>query len=127
KVWPGTPEPLGASPCSGGVNFAVFAGEAEGVDLCLFDGPGARSESVRLPLRERTDGVWHGFVRGLTPGQLYGFRARGSWEPGAGRRYNEKKLLLDPYARAIGRDLRWDDSLFGYKLGDPEADLARDE
>ncbi len=132
-ITPGRSYPLGATwtpghdgPESGGVNFAVFAENAEKVELCLFEGPGEARESARIPLTEKTHGVWHAFVRGLAPGQLYGYRAHGPYEPEKGYRYNPNKLLLDPYATGIGRDLAWADEVFGYPIGDPQADLAFD-
>ena len=96
----GAAYPLGASCDSEGCNFAVFAGNAEQIDLCLFDANG-RQELRRLALRECTDGVWHGYVTGVAPGQLYGYRAHGPYQPEQGHRYNVNKLLLDPYARQL--------------------------
>jgi glycogen operon protein len=78
-------------------------------------------------LPEHTDQVWHGYFPDLQPGQLYGFRVHGPYEPAKGLRFNHHKLLLDPYAKAVGRDLVWHDSLFGYKIGDPGADLSFSE
>ena len=106
--------PLGSVWDGSGVNFAVFSAHAEAVELCLFDSPGATAESFRAELPGRTNQVFHGRVEGLAPGQLYGFRAHGAHLPHHGLRFNPHKLLLDPYARGIGRDIRWDDSLFGY-------------
>ncbi|UPT73092.1 MAG: glycogen debranching protein GlgX [Elusimicrobiota bacterium] len=123
---PGRPYPLGASFDGAGVNFALFSRGAERVEVCLFDAPGDAKESSCFPLTERTDEVWHGYRRGLKPGQLYGYRVHGPHEPAAGARFNPSKLLLDPYAKAIGRELAWDDSLFGYRVGDPAADLSLD-
>jgi glycogen operon protein len=97
------------------------------VELCLFDGPDAASESQRVALPEQTDQVWHCYLPDMLPGQLYGFRVHGPYEPARGHRFNPNKVLLDPYAKLIGRTLRWDDSLFGYKVGDPAADLSFDE
>ncbi|WP_372515905.1 glycogen debranching protein GlgX [Streptantibioticus silvisoli] len=106
RVWPGSPDPLGARYGTGpdgveGTGFAVWAGEAEGVELCLFDEAGAET---RLWLPECTDGVRHGFVPGIRPGQAYGFRAHGRWDPWTGARFNPAKLLLDPRARAVDGD-----------------------
>jgi isoamylase len=81
----------------------------------------------RIPLRERTGGIWHGHLAGIKPGQLYGYRVHGPYEPEHGLRFNPYKLLLDPYAKAIGRELKWADELFGYKIGDPAGDLSFDE
>lgn len=104
RVWPGRPSPLGATWDGKGVNFAVFSEHASQVDLCLFDSPAATRESHRIPLPEKTDHVWHGFCPDVRPGQLYGFRAHGAYEPHRGLRFNANKVLLDPYAKAIGRD-----------------------
>jgi len=124
KMEAGAPAPLGATWDGGGVNFALFSEHATGVDLCLFDSAGAAHERARLPLAARTGAVWHGYVRGLRPGQLYGFRVDGPFTPERGHRFNKTKLLLDPYARAVGRSPRWHDSLFGYTIGTTEEDLS---
>jgi glycogen operon protein len=121
----GSAYPLGATCGADGCNFAVFAGGADQVELCLFDG-GGRHELRRLPLRECTDGVWHGAVPGIEPGQLYGYRAFGPYEPDQGARYNANKLLLDPYARGVAGAIRWSDALYGYRLTSPRADLSFD-
>lgn len=127
RVWPGRPSPLGATWDGKGVNFAVFSEHASQVDLCLFDSAGATRESHRIPLPEQTDQVWHGYLPDVRPGQLYGYRARGPYQPQKGHRFNANKVLLDPYAKAIGRDLCWSDAAFGYKIGDPANDLSIDE
>ena len=121
----GAAYPLGATPGPGGVNFAVFAGGASQVDLCLFDATG-RHEQQRIALPECTDGVWHGWVPGVRAGQVYGYRAHGPYEPEQGLRYNSNKLLLDPYAREIAGSLRWSDAVYGYRLSSPRADLSFD-
>ncbi|WP_055547512.1 glycogen debranching protein GlgX [Streptomyces sp. NBRC 110028] len=105
-VWPGSPQPLGARVHRGpggvpGTNFALWAGGAEAVELCLFDDDGAET---RHPLTERTHEVWHGFVPGVLPGRRYGYRVHGRWDPWTGARWNPAKLLLDPYARAVDGD-----------------------
>ncbi|BET66568.1 glycogen debranching protein GlgX [Opitutales bacterium ASA1] len=123
----GKPYPQGATWDGEGTNFALFSEGSEQVELCLFDSPDATKESRRIRLRERTHGVWHGRLSDVGPGQLYGYRVHGRYEPREGLRFNPNKLLLDPYAKAIGRLTRWDDSLFGYKVGDPEGDLSFDE
>src|SRR6185312_4770360 len=102
RVWPGRPYPLGATWDGAGTNFAVFSEHATAVELCLFDSPSARQESHRFMLPEQTDLVWHGYVSGLQPGQLYGYRVHGPYDPGSGHRFNPNKVLLDPYAKAIG-------------------------
>ena len=119
RVWPGRPYPLGATWDGVGVNFAIFSEYATKVELCLFDSVRDEKESQRIPLPECTDQVWHGYFPDLEPGQLYGFRVHGPYDPARGHRFNPNKILLDPYAKAIGRDVNWDDSLFGYTIGDP--------
>jgi isoamylase len=127
RIYPGSPYPLGATWDGLGVNFAVFSERATAVELCLFDSPDATVESVRVPLVEQTDMVWHGYLPDVNPGQLYGYRVHGPWAPAEGQRFNPHKLLVDPYAKAIGRRLRWHDALFGYAVDDPDGDLAMDD
>src|SRR5262245_35438453 len=127
RIWPGRPYPLGATWDGAGVNFALFSEHAAKVELCLFDAPEAATETQRIALAEQTDQVWHIYLPDVEPGQLYGYRVHGPYEPAKGHRFNPRKLVLDPYVKAIGRDLRWDDSLFGYKVGDAGADLSLDE
>jgi glycogen operon protein len=115
-IWPGRPHPLGAAWDGEGTNFAVFSEHGEAVELCLFDGDGDGGER-RLALPEVTAHVWHGYVPEVGPGQRYGFRVHGPYEPDRGHRFNAAKLLLDPYARAIEGKVDWDDSVFGYRLG----------
>jgi len=114
QVWPGLPEPLGATWDGEGTNFALFSEAAEAVELCLFD-EGGREE--RLPFAEVTAHVWHGYVPGVAPGQHYGYRVHGPYDPGWGLRFNPAKLLVDPYARAIDRVADWDDAIYGYTRG----------
>jgi len=127
RVWPGKPYPLGATWDGYGINFALFSENATKVELCLFDSPQAERESARIPLPEQTDMVWHGYCPDLHPGQLYGYRVHGPYEPENGHRFNPNKVLLDPYAKAIGRDVRWSDAMFGYRIGDADEDLSFDE
>jgi glycogen operon protein len=127
RIWSGHPYPLGATWDGAGVNFALFSENATKVELCLFDSRDAKTESRRIALPEQDEFVWHGYLPGIQPGQLYGYRVHGPYEPAQGHRFNPNKVLLDPYARAVGRDLHWDDALFGYKLGDDEKDLSFDE
>jgi glycogen operon protein len=108
-----------------GVNFAVFSANAERIELCLFDQAGRR-EIARLPLPECTDEVWHGYLPDARPGQLYGYRAYGPYEPRRGHRFNPHKLLLDPYARQLFGEIRWSDALFGYRVGAGRGDLSFD-
>jgi isoamylase len=126
RVWPGTPYPLGASWDGEGTNFALFSEHATGVELCLFDRPEDAEESFRIELVERTDLIWHAYLPDVRPGQLYGYRVHGPYEPQHGHRFNPNKLLLDPYAKAVTGQPRWDDSLFGYTVGHAEADLSFD-
>ena len=126
KILPGSPYPLGATWDGIGVNFAIYSEHATGVELCLFDGPTADSESVRVPLGEQTDMVWHGYLPDAGPGQLYGYRVHGPYDPPAGHRFNPAKIVMDPYAKAVGRTVQWHDSLFGYEVGHPAADLSLD-
>ena len=126
KFRPGKPYPLGATWDGAGVNFAIFSEHAHRVELCLFDAPDARRETTRIPLPERTDFVWHGYLPGVRPGQLYGYRVSGPYDPRAGHRFNPAKVVLDPYARRIGRTLRWDDAVHGYPVAGPGGDLAAD-
>ena len=123
-VYPGKPYPLGASFDGGGVNFALYAENAEGVDLCLFQSPDSETESVKIRMKENSHHVWHAYVPDLLPGQLYGYRVFGPYDPGRGHRFNPHKLLLDPYAKAISGTIKWHDALFGYVIGHPDGDLS---
>jgi glycogen operon protein len=120
----GRPWPLGATFDGGGVNFALFSAHAERVVLCLF-APGGQ-EIGRIDLPALTDEVWHGYVEGLMPGQLYGYRVHGAYEPEAGHRFNPAKLLLDPYAKKIVGPLRNSLALMGYRVGSGKEDLSFD-
>ncbi len=125
KVWPGKPFPLGATWDGDGVNFALFSEHAKKVELCLFD-PRGKREVARIVLPEQTDHVWHGYLPHARPGQLYGYRVHGPYQPENGHRFNSNKLLLDPYARSVQNRLRWHDSNFGYKIGAKHEDLSFD-
>ena len=127
SIWTGKPYPLGATVFAGGTNFALFSEHATGVDLCLFDSEGAGEESIRIHMTEYTDGVWHCFVPGVGNGQLYAYRVSGPFDPAAGHRFNDKKVVLDPYAKAITGLISWSPEMFGYPVGEVEADLKRDE
>ncbi len=120
-VWPGRPYPLGATPDAEGTNFSLFSEHGEAVDLCLFDDAGAE-QRIRLP--EVTAHRFHGYVPGVAPGQRYGFRVHGPFDPANGHRFNSNKLLLDPYAKAIDGQVQWDESLYGYHFDSEEKDLA---
>src|SRR5437762_2124160 len=105
EVWPGNPFPLGATYDGAGTNFSVFSDAAERVDLCLF-GPDGAETSIALP--EQTALCWHGYLPDVQPGQRYGYRAHGAYDPEHGLRCNPAKLLLDPYAKAVEGQVRWD-------------------
>ncbi|MGE0826720.1 MAG: glycogen debranching protein GlgX, partial [Candidatus Binatia bacterium] len=126
KIWPGEPYPLGATWDGTGVNFALFSENATAVELCLFAGPDGSQESTRVVMPEHTNQVWHVYLPDVRPGQLYGYRVHGRYDPLAGHRFNPAKLLLDPYAKAITGSMRWSDAVFGYTIGHPTADLSLD-
>ncbi|WP_228990085.1 glycogen debranching protein GlgX [Streptomyces sp. DH8] len=131
-VWPGAPMPLGARFRVGpdgavGTNFALWAGGAEAVEVCLFDERGAET---RCPLTELTHEIWHGFVPGVRPGQRYGYRVHGRWDPWTGARWNAAKLLLDPYARAVDGTFTLPPEVYGHVRDWPDqqvADTVRDD
>ncbi|MCA1720469.1 MAG: glycogen debranching protein GlgX [Actinobacteria bacterium] len=110
RPWPGRPHPLGATWDGEGTNFALFSSAAETVDLCLFDDDGSET---RIPLEETTFHVWHGYLPQVGPGQRYGFRVDGPFDPAQGLRFNPSKLLVDPYALAMEGAFRLDDAVFG--------------
>ncbi|MGH8013040.1 MAG: glycogen debranching protein GlgX [Candidatus Binataceae bacterium] len=126
KTRPGSPYPLGATWDGSGVNFALFSENGTGVELCLFDGDG-NQQSECISVSERTTQVWHTYIPDLKPGQRYGYRVHGPYEPANGHRFNPAKLLLDPYARAIDRRLVWDDTLLAYQFDHADKDLSKDE
>src|SRR5947199_1077952 len=109
-----------------GVNFALFSDHAASVELCLFENIETTDEYVRIPIRECTDQVCHVFLPDARPGQLYGFRVSGPYDPERGLRFNSSKLLLDPYAKAIAGEVSWADEMFGYVIGDKKEDLTQD-
>ncbi len=117
QIWPGQPYPLGASFTGVGTNFSLFSSVAERVELCLFDGPGAET---RLDLPEATAHCWHGYVPDVLPGQRYGYRVHGPYDPDNGLRCRPSKLLIDPYAKALDGGVDWDESLFEYHFGHPD-------
>jgi len=110
-----------------GVNFALFSENATGVELCLFDSPDSDKESHRIRIEERTDQVWHAYLPEIRPGQMYGYRVHGPYEPEAGHRFNPSKLLIDPYSKALTGTVKRSEAMFAYPIGDPEADLVRDD
>jgi isoamylase len=129
RTWPGAPYPLGATWDGWGTNFALFSEVAERVQLCLFDeaddGSGALTET-RVELTEVDGFVWHGYLPGVSPGQRYGYRVHGPYNPSRGLRCEPSKLLLDPYGKAVEGDVRWDESLFDYTFADPGTRNAAD-
>jgi isoamylase len=129
EVAPGQPYPLGASCDGAGVNFALYSEHATRVELLLFRDATDQRPTFCLELPARSGPIWHGHVADLTPGWLYGYRVSGPFEPKAGHRFNRNKVLLDPYARCLGRPLRWHDSLFGYRVdsGRGDRDLRPDD
>jgi glycogen operon protein len=127
RVLPGRSYPLGATWDGRGVNFALFSENAVKVEICLFDSVHDRVEARRVEMPERTDMVWHVYLPDVYPGQLYGYRVHGPYEPAKGHRFNPRKVVLDPYAKALARPLVWSDELFGYTCGHADADLSRDD
>lgn len=127
RVWPGKSYPLGATWDGKGVNFAIFSENASKVELCLFDSIDAAAPAQTFVMPEYSDHVWHAYLPEALPGQLYGYRIDGPYEPAQGHRFNRNKIVLDPYAKSIGRNIRWADELFGYPLGGEPQDLAFDE
>jgi glycogen operon protein len=123
KVYVGNPFPLGATWDGKGVNFAVYAENATGVELCLFNSVADDTESLRIKMPERTGHIWHVYLPEVGPGQLYGFRIYGAYDPAAGHRFNPNKLLLDPNTKAIAGSIDWHDSLFGYEIGAENEDM----
>jgi isoamylase len=122
----GLPHPRGATWDGKGVNFSLFSANATKVELCLFDANGEK-ELDRIELPEYTDEIWHGYVTGIGPGTVYGYRVHGPYEPEQGHRFNPNKLLIDPYARELIGELRWDHACFGYTIGAEGDDLTFDE
>ncbi|HJD80540.1 glycogen debranching protein GlgX [Kitasatospora aureofaciens] len=117
QVWPGKPYPLGATYDGAGTNFAVFSESADRIELCLLDEDGSETA---VELRETDAFVRHAYLPGVQPGQRYGFRVHGPYNPGLGQRHNSAKLLLDPYAKAMSGHIDWDESVYGYHFGAPE-------
>src|SRR5437762_852841 len=127
RIWQGRPYPLGATWDGMGVNFALFAENATGIELCLYRNHEDAEETEKILLRERTNQVWHCYLPEVRPGQLYGYRVHGPYEPEQGHRFNPAKMVLDPYARAITNQVKWDDTVFAYKVGGQQEDLEPDD
>ncbi|SDG53061.1 glycogen operon protein [Sinosporangium album] len=117
EIWPGDPYPLGATYDGAGTNFALFSEAGERVELCLFDD---RDHETRVAFTECDGYIWHGYLPGVGPGQRYGHRVHGPYDPARGLRCNPAKLLIDPYAKAIEGDVRWSEAVYGYRFADPE-------
>ena len=128
RVWPGSPYPLGATWDGVGVNFALFSEHATRVELCLFDSPDAETESLTIPLTEHTDMVWHGYLPDVRPGQLYGYRVHGPYEPQPGPPLQSQQGRAGSVrASVVGRAPEWHESLFGFRTGEDDATFdARD-
>jgi isoamylase len=126
RIREGLPFPLGATWDGLGVNFALFSANATKVELCLFDDTG-EVELERIELPEYTDETFHGYLPDAHPGQIYGYRVYGPYDPANGHRFNHHKLLIDPYAKQLVGELKWSEALFGYTIGHPDADLSFDE
>ncbi|MCH2049129.1 MAG: glycogen debranching protein GlgX [Trichodesmium sp. ALOHA_ZT_67] len=120
-LWPGKPYPLGSSWNGKGTNFAIFSENATSVELCLFD---KQNKETRLTLTEVSNFIWHGYLPGISPGQKYGFRVHGPYEPSQGHRFNPNKLLIDPYAKAIDGNILYGQEIFAYSWDNPEKDLV---
>lgn len=125
QVLAGHPYPLGATPDKNGTNFALFSANALRVDLCLFSDDGGE-ELQRISLPEFTDDVWHGYIPGVKPGDLYGYRVDGPYEPHKGHRFNSEKLLLDPYAKKLHGEFTWSDTHLAYDPQSSQQDLTPD-
>lgn len=123
-TWPGKPYPLGATYDGKGVNFSLFSENAEKVELCFFD---TDSKESRISVNERTHGSWHIYIPGAKPGQQYGYRVYGPYDPKNGYRFNPNKLLIDPYAKAINGEVIWNEALFGYIINHEDEDLSYSE
>ncbi|HEX9757558.1 MAG TPA: glycogen debranching protein GlgX [Nitrospiria bacterium] len=127
RTIPGNPYPLGATWDGRGVNFALFSENATQVELCIFNSIEDKKEAHRIKMMEQTNRVWHVYLPEARPGWIYGYRVDGPYDPSQGHRFNPSKVLVDPYAKAIARRIHWDESMFGYKTGDPKEDLTRDD
>ena len=124
KIYPGNAYPLGATWDGKGTNFALYADNATSVELCLFNTKEDKTEAQKIKLIEKTHQIWHSYLPDLQPGQLYGYRVSGPYDPVNGHRFNPNKLLIDPYAKAIAGIIDWHDALFSYEVGNPDEDLS---
>jgi isoamylase len=121
-ILPGKPYPQGATWDGTGVNFSIYSEDATGVELCLFDDPNSEARRT-ITIRESTGHIWHCYVPDILPGQYYGFRIYGPYDPERGFRFNPAKLVIDPYAKALAGSVNWKAPVFGYELGNPDEDL----
>ncbi|MBA3605413.1 MAG: glycogen debranching protein GlgX, partial [Acidimicrobiia bacterium] len=121
RQWVGRPYPLGATYDGSGTNFSLFSSVADGVELCLLDGQGTETVEQRIALTEVDGHCWHTYLPDVRPGQTYGYRVHGPWDPKQGHWCNPAKVLLDPYAKAIDGEVDWDPACFGYDFDDPDA------
>ena len=126
-ILPGKPYPRGATWDGNGLNVSVFSENAEKIELLLYDSVEEREPSMALTIPYKTASSWHCYLPGIGPGQLYAYRVHGPYEPNEGHRFNSSKALIDPYAKALTGDVIWDDALFGFTVGNPEADLSFDQ
>jgi glycogen operon protein len=127
RKWVGDPYPLGATYDGSGTNFSLFSSVADGVELCLLaDRSSPDDPEIRIPLDEVDGHCWHAFLPDVRPGQRYGYRVHGPWEPAAGHWCNEHKLLMDPYAKTVDGNIDWDEACFGYVFGEPDEKSASD-
>ena len=115
KIYPGNAFPLGATWDGNGVNFAVYSENATSVFLCLFDD--AEKETERIPVTEKSGYIWHAYLPEIAPGQRYGYYVDGPFEPASGHRFNVNKLLIDPIAKALSGNIKWDNSVYSYQQG----------
>ncbi|MEO6522017.1 MAG: glycogen debranching protein GlgX [Mucilaginibacter sp.] len=126
-IYPGGAFPLGATWDGKGVNFALYSENAIYVELCLFKSINDEQEHIKIPVTEHNNLIWHVYLPGIKPGQLYGYRVHGPYEPENGHRFNPNKLLIDPYAKAISGIIEWNDALFGYEMGNADEDFSFSE
>ncbi|MDA4130000.1 MAG: glycogen debranching protein GlgX [Thaumarchaeota archaeon] len=126
RTWPGSAYPLGATWDKRGINFAIFSENASSIDLLLYENEKSAEPREKIQLTEKTGSVWHAYLPDLLPGQLYAYSVTGPYEPEKGLRFNPNKALIDPYTKAIAGTVNWNDTLFGYRLGDEKEDLSFD-
>ncbi len=127
RIWPGKPYPRGATFDGNGTNFSLFSENATAVELHLFNCPGSTKPNYIIPIKEKTAHAWHCYLPDVKAGQLYGYKVYGPYQPEMGHRFNPNKLLVDPYAKAIAGVYKWDDTTFGYRIGDEKQDLSFDD